>query len=203
MRTFPAIRVKICSITNRDDALLAARLGADAIGLIFAESKRRITAEQARDIIRELPQFVTTVGVFMDQPLDFVRETLSVANVHAVQLHGDEPPEYCAAIDRRVIKRIPVKSSDTPDFIRERMIPYHDVDFLLDPGAGDGQIFNWRVTKGLGLPFILAGGLNPDNVWAAIRMAGPVAVDVSSGVEASIGRKDPDKLKAFIQEVKL
>lgn len=203
MRYFPVTHVKICSITNVEDALLAVQYGADAIGLIFAESRRQVTADQAKEIVQAIPPFITTVGVFMDQPLEFVMETLHASGVDVVQLHGDESPEYCSRIDRRVIKRIKVKSSDTGDFILNRMKPFADYDFLLDPGAGDGQIFNWRIVSKLNVPFILAGGLTPDNVWAAIQLAKPVGVDVSSGVEAYPGKKDPEKLKAFIQEVKV
>lgn len=203
VRYFPVTQVKICSITNVEDALLAVQYGADAIGLIFAESKRQITADQAREIVRAVPPLITIVGVFMDQSLDFVMETIRITSVDAVQLHGDESPEYCSKINRRVIKRIKVKSSDTGDFIHDRMRPYADYDFLIDPGAGDGQIFNWRIVSKLNVPFILAGGLTPDNVWAAIQLAKPIGVDVSSGVEAYPGKKDPEKLKAFIQEVKV
>jgi len=203
MRYFPVTQVKICSITNVEDALLAARYGADALGLIFCESKRRIVPEQAREIVRALPPFVGTVGVFMDQPLEFVQQVIQTTGVQVVQLHGEEPPEYCRQIGRRVIKRIKVQSSDTQPFVEDRIKPYADYNILLDPGAGDGEIFNWRIVSKLKTPFILAGGLNPDNVWAAIQLARPVGVDVSSGVEARPGKKDPDKLKAFIQEVKV
>lgn len=203
MRYFPVTQVKICSITNVEDAMLAVRFGADAIGLIFAESKRQITPEQARDIVRVVPPLITTVGVFMDQPMDFVQETIQISGVDKVQLHGDESPGFCAQIDRRVIKRIKVKSSDTLQFVKDRIQPFSEFDILLDPGAGDGKIFDWRVVSKLDRPFILAGGLTPDNVWAAIQLAKPIAVDVSSGVETCPGKKDPDKLKAFIQEVKV
>lgn len=203
MRYFPVTRVKICGITNVEDARLAVQFGADAVGLIFAESKRKITPEQARDIVRSLPPMITTVGVFMDQSEALIRNAVQISNVNLVQLHGSESPEFCRRIGRRIIKRIHVRSSDTARFIRDRMASYTDCDVLLDPGAGDGRTFDWRVVSGLGAPFILAGGLNPDNVWAAIQLARPAGVDVSSGVEASPGKKDPDKLKAFLQEVKV
>jgi phosphoribosylanthranilate isomerase len=203
MRYFPVTRVKICGITNVEDALLAVRFGADAIGLIFAESKRRITPEQARSIVRALPPMITTVGVFMDQPMDFIQRAIRISDVTMVQLHGNESPDFCGKVGRRIIKRIHVKSSDTPQFVKDRMTPYSAYDILLDPGAGDGRIFDWRVVSKLDAPFILAGGLNPDNVWAAIQLAGPMGVDVSSGVESRTGKKDPDKLKAFLQEVKV
>jgi phosphoribosylanthranilate isomerase len=203
MRKFPVIQVKICSITNEEDAILAAQYGADAIGLIFADSPRRITPEQAGEIVRAVPPFVTTVGVFMNQTADFVEEASAVSGVDRIQLHGEESPEFCARVGKRIIKRIRVKPSDTAAFIMDRIKPYAQCDILLDPGAGAGQIFDWRLVSGLEWPIILAGGLNPNNVWAAIQMAHPFAVDVSSGVECCTGKKDPEKLKAFIQEVKV
>jgi len=203
MRYFPVTRVKICGITNAEDARLAVALGADAIGLIFAESKRQVTPEQAGIIIRVLPPMITTVGVFMDQPMEFVQKTIRISGITMVQLHGNESPEFCSRMNRRVMKRIHVKSSDTAQFIKDRMKPYSDNDILLDPGAGDGRTFDWRIVSGLDAPFVLAGGLNPDNVWAAIQLAKPAGVDVSSGVEIYPGKKDPDKLKAFLQEVKV
>jgi phosphoribosylanthranilate isomerase len=202
MRHCPEIRVKICGITNKEDALLAASYGADAVGLIFCESRRQITPYAAREIVQAVPPFLVTVGVFMDQPLEFVQEAIRISGVQTVQLHGTEIPEYSRQIPRRVIKRIRVSSQDTGSFILDRMRPYSGFDVLLDPGAGEGKIFNWRIVSKLNTPFILAGGLTPDNVWAAIRLARPSGVDVSSGVEAYPGKKDPEKLKAFLQEVK-
>ena len=203
MRKFPVIQVKICSITNEEDARLAACCGADAIGLIFADSSRKITPEQARGIVQAVSPLVTTVGVFMNQTAEFVRKASSVAGVDRIQLHGEESPDFCAQLEKRVIKRIKVKPSDTAAFIMERIKSYQHCDILLDPGAGEGKIFDWRLVSGLEWPFILAGGLNPNNVWAAIQLAHPFAVDVSSGVERHPGKKDPEKLKAFIQEVKV
>ncbi|MBN2104719.1 phosphoribosylanthranilate isomerase [bacterium] len=203
MRYYPVTRVKICGVTNVEDARLAVTLGADAIGLIFAESKRQVTPEQARTIVRALPPMVTTVGVFMDQPLDEIQRTIQISGVTMVQLHGNESPEFCSRVGRRVMKRIHVKSSDTARFIKGRMKPYSENDIILDPGAGDGRTFDWRIVSKLDAPFVLAGGLNPDNVWAAIQLAKPIGVDVSSGVEIYPGKKDPDKLKAFLQEVKV
>jgi phosphoribosylanthranilate isomerase len=203
MRYFPVTRVKICGITNAEDALLAVRFGADAIGLIMCESKRRITPEQAGEISRAVPPFITTVGVFMDQSIPFVQSAIEISGVDMVQLHGEESPEYCRQINRRVMKRIKAASSDTASFIKDRIKPYSEYDILLDPGAGDGRIFDWRIVSKLNLPFILAGGLNPDNVWAAIQLARPIGVDVCSGVEAAVRKKDPAKLKAFIQEAKV
>ena len=203
MRKFPVIQVKICSITNEEDARLAMRFGADAIGLIFADSPRKITPEQARSIVQAVSPFVMTVGVFMNQTADFVRKASAVSGVDRIQLHGEESPEFCAQLEKRVIKRIRVKPSDTAVFIMERIKPYKHCDILLDPGAGEGKIFDWRLVAGLDWPFILAGGLNPNNVWAAIQLTHPFGVDVSSGVEHHPGKKDPEKLKAFIQEVKV
>jgi phosphoribosylanthranilate isomerase len=203
MRKFPVIQVKICSITNEEDAILAAQYGADAIGLIFADSPRQITPAKAGEIVRAVSPFITTVGVFMNQTVDFVKEASAVSGVDRIQLHGEESPDFCAQAGKRVIKRIMVKPSDTAAFIMDRIKPYSHCDILLDPGAGGGQIFDWRLVSDLEWPIILAGGLNPNNVWAAIQMAHPFAVDVSSGVECHPGKKDPEKLKAFLQEVKV
>ncbi|MBN1781337.1 phosphoribosylanthranilate isomerase [bacterium] len=175
---------------------------ADALGFIFAESKRRITPAGAAFIIERIPIFVKTVGVFMNSSLDEVRCTAEEAGVDVVQLHGEEPPDFCSAVGRPVIKRIHVRDESTVASIHAEMDRYQNVHFLLDPGAGDGRTFPWNQLQGIGRPFILAGGLTPDNVWEAIQLLQPYAVDVSSGVEVRPGKKDPDKIRHFIQEAK-
>ncbi len=196
-------QTKICGITNLDDALSAARLGAHAIGFVFAESKRRIDPAHARHIATALPARVAAVGVFVDAPLGDVLSLAEHVRLDAVQLHGDEPPEYCRALNGvRVIKRFNVTAEDDPGSLRARMSEYEVDGYLLDPGAGGGQAFDWRKARGLGLPLIVSGGLNADNVADAIRMLRPFAVDVSSGVERSAGHKDARRMRAFIDAVR-
>jgi len=194
-------RVKICSITNLDDALMAARYGADALGFIFCESKRQIMPDMAKNIIRQLPPFITCVGVFMNQPFETVRDIASQTGVNAIQLHGDETPGLCNQLNRKIIKRIKVTGTDTRESLLDKMEPFSNVTCLLDPGAGDGKVFNWAIASDLGQPVIIAGGLKPENVRSAVEQVHPYAVDVSSGVEMKIGKKDPEKIKRFIQEV--
>lgn len=202
------IRIKICGMTNLEDALLAAELGADALGFIFyPKSPRAIRPEAAREIIRQLPPFVLTVGVFVDEEQARVREIVAYAGLDWLQLHGAESPGYCRAVGRRVIKGFRVKGEESLALLAS----YHGAvqAFLLDtyrPGTpgGTGETFDWelaRRAKEHG-PIILAGGLTPDNVAQAIRQAQPAAVDVASGVEAAPGKKDPNKLKAFLEAVK-
>ena len=202
------VRIKICGITNSGDALLAAELGAHALGFIFYnKSPRYVTPDKARQIIGQLPPFVATVGVFVDEDAVTVREIASLAGLDWVQLHGSESPDYCRSLGRRVIKGFRVKGQE----IFSKLTEYQGAAqaFLLDtykPGTpgGTGETFDWelaRQVKKCG-PIILAGGLTPENAAEAINVAQPAAVDVASGVEAAPGKKDPEKLKAFIEAVK-
>lgn len=203
------VRVKICGITNLEDALLAADLGAYALGFIFyPKSPRAIRPEAAREIIRKLPPFVLTVGVFVDEEPAKVQEIVAYAGLDWLQLHGAESPDYCRFLGRRVIKGFQVKGGEIFSRLRE----YQDAvqAFLLDtyrPGVpgGTGETFDWdlaRQAQQFGVPIILAGGLTAANVADAIRIAQPAAVDVASGVEAAPGKKDPNKLRAFMEAVK-
>lgn len=193
------IRIKICGITSTEDALVAAELGADAIGLVFAPSKRKISPQKAREIVKSLPPFISVIGVFADTPLKEVLEIVEFVQLDAVQLHGDEPPHYCSKIPRKVIKRIdPLEKN-----LEERVQLFQEVSaFLFDPGKGDGLTFDWDKISHLNCRKIIAGGLNPENVATAIIRSKPYGVDVSSGVEIHPGKKDPEKLKKFIQAVK-
>jgi len=204
MRATP-VQVKICGITNLRDAHRAVELGADALGFIFYPgSPRAISPEKAREIIETLPPLVATVGVFVNETIDAVREVRRLAGLSLVQLHGDETPEAVSALGPSVIKTIRVKGIESFDGIDR----YHPRAFLLDTHAdaaygGTGERFSWDLTQWVeGTPFFLAGGLNPDNVAAAIAATRPYGVDVSSGVEESPGRKDPVRLKAFIDNAK-
>jgi phosphoribosylanthranilate isomerase len=194
--------VKICGITNVEDALRAVEAGAHALGFVFAPSPRQVTAEQAAAIIAALPPFVQTVGVFVDGDVEAV---LTRCPLDAVQFHGQESPADVARIHGvRRIKACRVAASDD----LEPLAAYREVAgaFLLDArvsgmAGGTGQSFPWplaREARRFGLPIILAGGLSPQNVAAAIEAGQPDAVDVSSGVEASPGRKDPDLVRRFV-----
>jgi phosphoribosylanthranilate isomerase len=201
------VRVKICGITNPEDAWLAADLGAQALGFIFyPKSPRSIKPEAARDIIKILPPLVLSVGVFVDEEAGVVREVAATVGLDWVQVHGQESPQYCRALKRRVIKGFRVQDESSLDILPN----YRDAvqAFLLDtyrPGTpgGTGETFDWglaRKARDYG-PVILAGGLTAANVGQAITVAQPAAVDVASGVEAAPGVKDPEKLRAFFEAV--
>ena len=194
--------VKICGITNLDDAMMAIKFGADGLGFVFAPSKRRIQPENAREIIKVLPPFITTFGVFMDQTVKNLEELVVRVGVDVVQLHGSETPEDCLQVTKRVVKRIPVTFKDTQETLINQMKLFRVSAFLLDPGAGEGRVFNWDKGRNIPFPLIVAGGLKPDNVRKAVQILKPYGVDVSSGVEKTPGRKDPDKVKRFIEEAK-
>jgi phosphoribosylanthranilate isomerase len=201
------MRVKICGITNLEDARLAAELGAQALGFIFyPKSPRSIKPEAARQIIAHLPPLVLSVGVFVNEAAALVLEVAEMVRLDWVQLHGEEPPEYCRFLYRNVMKAIRVQDQSS----LEQMQRYQGSvrAFLLDTQTSDqkggtGVSFDWslaRQAREYG-PVVLAGGLRPENVAAAIREASPLAVDVASGVEASPGKKDPARLRAFFQAV--
>ena len=199
-----AVRVKICGITRVEDALAAAAAGADAIGLVFyAGSPRAVGVEQARAIIAALPPFVTTVGLFVDAGRDELVHILASVPLDLLQFHGDESAEQCEGFGRPYIKALRVRAGDD---IVARVADYPGAQgILLDayvegvPG-GTGEAFDWSlIPQGLSKPLILAGGLRPDNVAAAVARVRPYAVDVSGGVEASKGIKDAQKVGAFIR----
>jgi phosphoribosylanthranilate isomerase len=198
------VRIKICGITNLEDALLAASLGADALGFIFyPKSPRYVTPEAARQIIAQLPPFVAAVGVVVDEAAATVQDLAGHVGLDWVQLHGRETPEYCRSLDRKVIKAFRIKDESS----LSELGPYREAAaaLLLDTYkkgqvGGTGEIFDWHLAKKAKEygQIILAGGLTPENVAQAIAAAQPQAVDVASGTEAAPGRKDPEKLKAFL-----
>jgi len=201
------VRVKVCGITNSEDALAAVHFGADTIGFVFfRESPRYVKEDHAASIIRQLPPFITTIGVFVNEKPEQIVKVASRTGIDAIQLHGDEPPSLCN-LPRRVIKAIRVKSLESLDLL----IDYRDKvsAFLLDTYTpdlfgGTGRIFNWEIAsyaKQFG-NIILAGGLTPDNVAEAVRQVTPYGVDVSSGVESGKGRKDHTAMKSFIGKAK-
>jgi phosphoribosylanthranilate isomerase len=201
------VRVKICGITSVADALAAVEAGADAIGLmLFEGSPRAVDFAKAAEIARELPPFVSRVGVFVDPKLEFVVEAVSKCFLDAIQLHGSETPEFCEQMPLGVVKAFRIAGPESLSAIPH----YATRAWLLDafvaghPG-GTGTTFNWNLAvqvKKLGRPIILAGGLTPRNVAEAVREVRPYAVDVSSGVELAPGRKDLQKVRDFIAAAK-
>lgn len=200
-------RIKICGITRPEDALAAARLGADAIGLVFAaSSSRSIDIRSAREILDSLPPFIQVAGLFMDQEAEEIRSVLDAVPLDLLQFHGLEEPRYCRQFGRRYIKAVGVANLADPAVVIEQ---YPDAAaILLDShvhgsAGGTGETTDWqRLPEVTAVPLILAGGLTPDNVAEAIRTVRPFAVDVSSGVEFSPGHKDPALMEAFINEAR-
>ncbi len=203
----PRVRVKICGITSVEDALAAAQLGADAIGLVFyPQSPRAVAVAQARQIALALPPFVTVVGLFVDAKPSEIEAVLQQVPLDLLQFHGAETPADCARFGRPYIKAI--RMTEGVDLEREAERFHTAKGLLVDayvPGApgGTGQCFSWELLpKALSKPLILAGGLGPNNVRAAIEQVRPWAVDVSSGVECAKGIKDPIKMAKFLREVR-
>ena len=200
-------RVKICGITREQDAAAAVEQGADAIGLVFyPASPRHVTVERAAAICRELPPFVTSVALFVNAPADEIARVVDEVGVDLLQFHGQECADYCAQHRRPWIRAIRMKPET--DVLAEQRAFAAARGLLLDayrPGVpgGTGETFDWaRIPTGLASQIVLAGGLNPANVAAAVRSVRPYAVDVSGGVEVEKGIKDPDKIKAFMHEVR-
>jgi len=198
-------RVKMCGITRMADAMQAAELGADALGFVFYEaSPRHITPQDAAVIIRELPPFVSVVGLFVNASQQQIDAALQLCPLDVLQLHGDESPEFCAAQVRRVIKAVPVREAG--DIVR---IADFDCPVLLDakapPGVygGTGSSFDWELVRHVehAHPLILAGGLDAANVNLAMAVRQWHALDVSSAVEVSPGIKDAEKMRLFMQAV--
>ncbi len=199
------VKVKICGITNSDDALAAVEFGADALGFVFFKgSPRYISPDDAGNIIRRLPPFITAVGVFVDEKTEEMEKIMSRALIDSAQLHGHEPPEACL-MNRRVIKAIRVKElSDLEPLKHYRVSAFLLDTYTPESFGGTGRLFSWDIAveaKQFGR-IIIAGGLSPDNVEKAVRWVRPYAVDVSSGVEEAKGKKDHKKLRLFIERAK-
>ena len=208
------VRIKICGITNLEDALMAVDAGADALGFIFVEGTPRfVTPEHVAPIVRRLPPFVTPVGVFWDHARGHVKAVAETCGLRALQFHGDETPEDLAGYDLPVIKTIKLPAASTIDGLREYRIDdmasalkYHAVAaaLLLDTAVrwSEGEArapLEWQwLRMGRGTRVILSGGLTPDNVGRAVAIVQPYAVDVNSGVEARPGKKDPEKIRQFV-----
>jgi phosphoribosylanthranilate isomerase len=198
-------KIKICGITNLDDALLAVDLGADALGFIFYQkSPRYVKVTDAANICNALPPFVAKVGVFVNELEYEIEKALNECLLNALQFHGDEPPGFCQKFAAKSIKAIRVRDEESLRAAEE-----YDVDALLldtytdESRGGTGRTFDWslavRAKEFLSTPIILSGGLTTANVQEAIRKVRPYAVDVASGVEREPGKKDPEKLRRFIE----
>ena len=201
-------RIKICGITNLDDGLEAIAAGVDALGFVFVpNTPRYITPSQAKLVIKQLPPFITNVGLFVDSEIDEIEDIVNHCKLDAVQLHGNESPEMCSQISlqTKVIKSFHVKKE--PQVLRNEIENYRVDAYLLDTfikgkAGGTGQTFDWRIAEGLSQRIILAGGLTPDNIGTAIAQLQPYGVDVSSGVEKSPGKKDTNKIYSFVRQVR-
>jgi len=199
-------RVKICGFTRVEDAVFAARLGVDAIGLVFyPPSPRHVDIEQALKIVSALPAFTTVVALFVDEQEALIREVLKYVPVDCIQFHGDESAQACRLYGKRYIKALRMRNDTDVLALAEH---YHDADGLLldayhpDAKGGTGSRFDWQlIPKQCSLPIILAGGLDGANVKQAINQVRPYAVDVSSGVEAKKGIKDHEAMAAFIKTI--
>ncbi len=198
------MRIKICGITDIATALAAAEMGADAIGLVFAPSRRQVNVEAARAIADAAPPFLAKVGVFVDEDPARVDAIAAACGLDVVQLHGHESPQVCAASSRPVVKAIRVADASS----LEQIGAYRVAAFLLDSdvlgvAGGSGRSFDWTLAASAARSarIILAGGLTPENVQDALNCVRPFGVDVSSGVETG-GRKDPEKMRTFIGRVR-
>jgi phosphoribosylanthranilate isomerase len=205
--------IKFCGTTCIEDALSSIEAGADALGFIFAPSKRRVTPEQARRIVAALPQNVERIGVFMNSTAAEIASITSEVELTGIQMHGEEfPPEIYSYLPRdrrdkmRKIKTLQVREGWTQGFDGYANAPGVVDAWLLDSGAGSGKVFDWQAARAqLGERqgnFVVAGGLTPENVGDAIHTFRPWGVDVVTGVEREPGRKDPEKLKAFVAAVR-
>lgn len=197
-------RIKICGISDVESALAAAESGANAIGLIFAPSRRRVTVDQAREITSALPPFVSKVGVFVDETQEVVREIVHGAGVDTIQLHGNETADYCSVMPVPVVKAIRVKGGQSLSALDRYVVAAFLLD-TYDPETlgGTGRPFDWTLAaqSARAHRVILSGGLNPENVIEALERVRPFGVDVSSGVETG-GRKDHSKIREFIRRVR-
>lgn len=205
----PRVRIKICGLTNAADALRATALGADALGFIFvAGSPRAVTPAAARAIIEQLPPLVTLVAVVRNESVETVREIMALSGCQVAQLHGEEPPEFLEALRWPAIKAIAVANAGDVEAIARYRTTARAV--LLDTkvggqSGGTGQTFDWQLARHAqryGLPLVLSGGLHPGNIAAAIRTVRPYAVDISSGIEAAPGQKDPALMQALFEAIR-
>ena len=210
MRLVPP-KVKICGITNVDDALAAVEAGADAIGFVFHhQSPRRVKTDEVKRIVAQLPPFVLPVGVFVNEDVKIVRDWMDDCGLAVAQLHGEEAAAYCDLLGRPVLKAIRLKDRGSLLALAEFKGRFRVRGFVLDAYStvsygGTGQVTDWDLAAeaARAAPALLAGGLTPENVAEAVGKVKPYGVDVSSGVESRPGKKDHAKMRAFINAVKL
>jgi len=204
-------KIKICGITNQEDADLAVQEGADALGFVFyPQSPRYVQPAVAQHIIASLPPFVLPVGVFVNHELAMVQRVFDDCGLALAQLHGDESPGFCESLKRPVLRAIRLRDRSSFLALAEWKGRIGVRGFVVDAFSdrvygGTGHLTDWSLAGEVAkaVPILLAGGLTPENVQEAIRQVQPYGVDVSSGVEHSPGRKDPAKIRAFIQSVRL
>jgi phosphoribosylanthranilate isomerase len=202
------VRVKVCGITNREDASMAVELGATALGFIFAPGPRQVTPEKAREIIGTLPPLVWAVGVFVDETLSNIREIRDFCRLDLIQFHGDESPETCREMMPRSIKAFRLK--DASSLAPLACYRGNVRAILLDTyqqgmKGGTGKTFDWSLAvkaRELGIPMILSGGLNPFNVAGAISAVNPWAIDVNSGIEDRPGQKNPLLVRELMESIR-
>ena len=199
-------KVKICGLTNLEDALNAAEAGADTLGFVlYSKSPRCVKSKTVKEIIRQLPPYVTTVGVFANASVDEILRVMDECGLDLAQLQGDEPPYVCGRLAPKAIKAIRVKNRDSLTSMKDYSVRAFVLDtYTPENFGGTGKRFDWDLAleaKQYGR-IILAGGLTPENVREAIQKVRPYGVDVSSGVELRIGKKDPDKVRQFIVKAK-
>ena len=197
--------VKICGLTNEDDALLAVAMGADALGFVFAPSPRQVHPEVVRDILKRLPHDTLTIGVFRNETPERVVDIVARTGLKGAQLHGGETAEDLRLVRLRVpfvIQALPAGDARLP--VAGTGPEAADVVLVDSPTPGSGEVFDWSLAEGApdGVRLLLAGGLNPDNVEAAIRKVRPWGVDSASGTEASPGKKDATKVRLFVARAK-
>lgn len=203
-------KVKICGITNAADAQVAVEAGADAVGFVFhRKSPRRVAVDVVKAIVSELPPFVLPVGVFVNEDAKIVRDLMDECGLALAQLHGDEPASYCERLGRPILKAIRLRDRGSflalAEFQGRAQVRGFVVDaFSEEAYGGTGQTTDWTLAAEAAeaAKILLAGGLTAENVGEAIEKVRPYGVDVSSGVEASPGKKDPEKVRAFIRAVR-
>ncbi|MDD5173913.1 MAG: phosphoribosylanthranilate isomerase [Candidatus Omnitrophica bacterium] len=207
-------KIKICGITNKRDAIAAARLDIDMMGFVFySGSKRYVEPKIVRDIANELPPFIAKVGVFVDMNKDKVLEIAGECALDILQLHGDEPPDYCAGFSAakigegsyKVIKAFRIKDSASLKGINDYDVDFYMFDAYSEKSkGGTGKSFDWKIVENFEFlkPVILSGGLTPGNVREAIERLSPYGVDVSSSVEIAPGKKDIELMKVFVENVR-
>lgn len=199
--------VKVCGITSKEDAILAVKLGAHALGFIFAPSPRQISPEAAHQIIKTMPPFVKTVGVFVNESPVIIRRVVESSGIDLIQLHGEEPPDLCSEFMPRTIKAIQIKDelslSEILSYqgrVRALLFDTHSKD----KRGGTGKTFDWDLAvkgKELDTPIILSGGLTPSNITMAVSVVRPYAVDVNSGVEERPGKKSPILMREMMEKI--